>query len=236
MEKQQVIKETIEKINDKQGETSIVKASEIEKQNVKPRTKNKRFGGNKGLCSSSEKILSHTGGGCKVRDLKKDEIECKVSTISKGKGLTLLLYKTARTDILILDETFGQMNWQCEYREIKGNMYCGISVFDAEKNQWVTKWDCGVESAFGDKQKGEASDAFKRAGFKWGIGIELYTAPFIWIPKELCNITDGAKCYDKFVVEKIATENKIIEGLAIRNITTGKRVFVWQNKKQEEKQ
>lgn len=171
-----------------------------------------------------------------MRNLKEDEIECKIATIKKNKGLTLLLYKTARTDTLILDETFGQMNWQCDYKEIKGNMYCGISVYDKEKCQWVSKWDCGVESAFGDKQKGEASDAFKRAGFKWGIGIELYTAPFIWIPNKLCNITSDGKCYDEFDVEKIVIENKVITGLAIRNITKdNKRVFVWQEKKQEEK-
>lgn len=171
-----------------------------------------------------------------MRNLKEDEIECKIATIKKDKGLTLLLYKTARTDMLILDETFGQMNWQCEYKEIKGNMYCGISVYDKEKCQWVSKWDCGVESAFGDKQKGEASDAFKRAGFKWGIGIELYTAPFIWIPNKLCNITSDGKCYDKFDVERIATVDKVITGLAIRNVTkNNKRVFAWQEKKQEEK-
>ena len=65
----------------------------------------------------------------------------------------------------ILDETVGAFNWKCEYQEIKGNMYCGLSI--KNDNEWVEKWDCGVESAFGDKEKGEASDAFKRAGFKW---------------------------------------------------------------------
>ncbi len=93
-----------------------------------------------------------------IRDLTEKEIECKIATI-KEKGLSLLLYKTARTDMAILDETFGAMNWQCEYKEIKGNMYCGISVFDEIKNQWITKWDCGIESEYGDKEKGEASDA-----------------------------------------------------------------------------
>lgn len=233
MTKQEIINETLEKINDKQGENAVVVASEIiPKKNVKTQTKSRRSGENKSFCSSSKKSISQRKGVCKVRNLKEDEIECKVATIKKDKGITLLLYKTARTDILILDETFGQMNWQCEYKEIKGNMYCGISVYDKEKCQWVSKWDCGVESAFGDKQKGEASDAFKRAGFKWGIGIELYTAPFIWIPKEMCNITSDGKCYDKFDVERIATENKVITGLAIRNVTEyNKRVFVWQDKK-----
>ena len=166
------------------------------------------------------------------RDLVEDEIECKVSTI-KEKGLSLLLYKTARTDMQLLDETVGAYNWQCNYEEVKGNMYCTISIYDKEKQQWVSKQDCGVESAFGDKEKGEASDAFKRAGFKWGIGIELYTSPFIWISSDKCNIksTNGkVSCNDKFIVEKIKTENKQIVGLAIKNETTNTRVFVYNKK------
>ena len=168
------------------------------------------------------------------RDLRSDEIECKIATVN-GKGVSLLLYKTARTDMQILDETVGAFNWQCGYHEVKGNMYCEISIYDKEKNQWITKEDCGVESAFGDKEKGEASDAFKRAGFKWGIGTELYTSPFIWIKEEDCNIkqiNNTFKCYDKFYVEAIQITDKTITGLAIKNATTGKRVFVW---KKEEK-
>lgn len=169
------------------------------------------------------------------RDLRADEIECKIATVN-GKGVSLLLYKTARTDMQILDETVGAFNWQCGYHEVKGNMYCEISIYDKEKNQWITKEDCGVESAFGDKEKGEASDAFKRAGFKWGIGTELYTSPFIWVNNEKCTIVQNGvnsfKCYDKFYVEAIQITDKTITGLAIKNATTGKRVFVW---KKEEK-
>ena len=40
------------------------------------------------------------------------------------------------------------------------------------------------------------------------------------------------KCYDKFYVEAIQIIDKTITGLAIKNATTGKRVFVW---KKEEK-
>ena len=166
------------------------------------------------------------------RDLVEDEIECKISTI-KEKGLSLLLYKTARTDMQLLDETVGAYNWQCNYEEVKGNMYCTISIYDKEKQQWISKQDCGVESAFGDKEKGEASDAFKRAGFKWGIGIELYTSPFIWIGSDKCNIktvNGKVSCNDKFIVEKIKTENKQIVGLAIKNETTNTRVFVYNKK------
>lgn len=114
------------------------------------------------------------------RKLRADEIECKVGSVSP-KGASLLLYKTARTDMDLLDETYGAENWKCEYQEIKGNLYCTIYIWSDSKKEWVAKQDCGVESAFGDKEKGEASDAFKRAGFKVGIGRELYTAPFIWV-------------------------------------------------------
>jgi len=170
----------------------------------------------------------------KFRELKSNEIECKIAQINQ-KGLSLLLYKTARTDMQLLDEIVGAFNWKCEYQEIKGNLYCGISIYDSEKKEWITKWDCGVESAFGDKEKGEASDSFKRAGFKWGIGRELYTSPFIYIGADKCNIQEkNGKyiCYDKFIVEAIQIKNEEITGLAIKNVTTNKRVFLF---KKEEK-
>lgn len=170
------------------------------------------------------------------RDLKADEIECKISTINE-KGVSLLLYKTARTDMQLLNETVGACNWKCDYKEIKGNMYCGISIYDEDKKEWVTKWDCGVESAFGDKEKGEASDAFKRAGFRWSIGITLYTSPFIYIPAEKVSIFDTGRVdknnktvyatYDKFYVEAIEITDKVITGLAIKN-QKGVRVFSWK--------
>lgn len=170
------------------------------------------------------------------RNLEADEIECKISII-KENGLSLLLYKTARTDMQLLDETVGAYNWKDDYKEIKGNMYCCISIYDKDKKEWIDKWDCGVESAFGDKEKGEASDAFKRAGFRWGIGTELYTSPFIWIKAEDCNIKqfkDKLVCSDKFVVEAIHIEDKTITGLAIKNMTTNKRVFLYNNVKKED--
>lgn len=167
------------------------------------------------------------------RDLKSDEIECKVSTINE-KGLSLLLYKTARTDMQLLDETVGAYQWKCDYKEVKGNMYCSISILHPTTKEWITKWDCGVESAFGDKEKGEASDAFKRAGFKWGIGVELYTSPFIWVVADKVNILtqiiNGKQKYittDKFYVEAIEITNKEITGLAIKN-QKGVRVFSWK--------
>jgi hypothetical protein len=177
---------------------------------------------------------------CKFRDLRADEIECRVQSC-KENGLVLLLYKDARVDMNILDETVGSANWQREHYECKGNLFCRVGInipkIDVDKegegkvvDRWVWKSDCGTESNT-EAQKGEASDSFKRACFNWGIGRELYTAPFTWIPADKCNIKDK-KCFDKFIVEKIIIENKQIVALAIYNTSKGCRAFVWQRDKQ----
>lgn len=114
-----------------------------------------------------------------IRLLNENEIDCRVGTCTAS-GFSILLYKNARVDMQILDEVYGNLNWQREHKEIKGNLYCGVSIWDESKQQWITKWDCGVESNT-EKEKGESSDSFKRACFNIGIGRELYTAPFIWI-------------------------------------------------------
>ena len=167
----------------------------------------------------------------KFRDLTADEIECRIAQI-KTNGLTLLLYKDARCDMKILDETVKAENWERDHKELKGNIYCGISIYDENKKVWVTKWDCGAES-YTEKEKGEASDSFKRAGFNWGIGRELYTSPFIWIPSTKCTITDsnGKKvCYDKFEVMHIEIKDKEIVALKIVNKTNGVECFNWSKK------
>ena len=167
----------------------------------------------------------------KFRDLRADEIECRVQSV-KANGLVLLLYKDARCDMNMLDEAVGAMNWQREHTRENAN--CVVSIWDAEKDQWVSKEDTGTESNT-EAQKGLASDSFKRACFNWGIGRELYTAPFTWIPADKCNITKDNKgkdaCYDKFVVEKIKIENKQITALAIWNATKNCRAFLWQKGK-----
>lgn len=111
------------------------------------------------------------------RALTADDIECRVSTVS-DKGCSLLLYKDARCDMKILDETVGPENWKRSHELINGNLFCNVSLWDEGKKEWVTKQDVGTES-YTEKEKGQASDAFKRACFNWGIGRELYTAPFI---------------------------------------------------------
>ena len=169
---------------------------------------------------------------CKFRELRADEIECRVQSV-KENGLVLLLYKDARVDMNILDETVGASNWQNKFYEHKGILFCslGINTNYAKpelSDRWVWKDDAGVESNT-EAEKGNASDARKRAGFAWGIGRELYTAPFIKIAPDslakLKQVNGKWKCYDSFEVEGIKIENKRITGLAIRNTTTGKRCF-----------
>lgn len=166
------------------------------------------------------------------RDLKANEIDCRIATI-KSNGLSLLLYKDARVDQNILDETVGPFAWQRSHEIINGNLYCTVSLHDPDHDVWVSKQDVGTESNT-EKEKGQASDSFKRACFNWGIGRELYTAPFIWISSDKCNITADkgkAKCFDSFYVEDIVIENKTIMALSIKNKNTGKRVFCVDNRK-----
>lgn len=166
------------------------------------------------------------------RDLKNDEIDVRVGSISE-KGASLLLYKDARCDMNILDETVGNMMWQRHHS--RDNANCIVSIYCEKTKQWIEKEDTGVES-YNEKQKGLASDSFKRACFNWGVGRELYTAPFIWIKAEDMSITknksDKHTTYDKFEVEKIKIENKVITCLSIYNKTKKKRVFVYTKNKE----
>ena len=149
-----------------------------------------------------------------VRLLRADEIECRVSIINE-RGLALLLFKDARVEQKILDETFTPFGWRRTHQSIEGNLYCTVEVWDKEKSQWIAKQDVGTTS-YSEKEKGQASDSFKRACFNWGIGRELYTAPFIWITAEAVKIQKKDNKFvtsEKFSVEAISynKQREIIE-------------------------
>ena len=128
-----------------------------------------------------------------IRTLRADEIECRVQQV-KTNGCVLLLYKDARCDMRILDEVFGIDGWEREHQVVNGNLYCTVRVWSEKRNQWISKQDVGTESNT-EKQKGEASDSFKRACFNIGIGRELYSAPFIWISLSKGEISEkNGKC------------------------------------------
>ena len=162
----------------------------------------------------------------RFRLLEANEIECRVSTVSE-KGVTLLLYKTARTDADILDETVGAENWENDFKLVDGVLYGGIGV-NYSGNGLVWKWDAGTESNT-EAEKGRASDAFKRAGFKHGIGRELYSAPFTFIPAAKCNIKEGRNgklaCYDNFTVSDIQYTDERVSYLCVT--LKGVTVFEW---------
>lgn len=180
------------------------------------------------------------------RDLTADEIEVRIQSVKYNKeaskcGVILLLYKNARVDMNILDETVGAENWQNKFYEHKGILFCslGINTNYADHtapDRWIWKDDAGVESNT-EAEKGNASDARKRSGTVWGIGRELYTSPVIWVKAEDCKLVDTKKtdkygqpilaCYDKFVVENIRIENKKITGIHIYNVTQKKRCYTW---------
>lgn len=168
----------------------------------------------------------------KPRLLKAEEIEVRVKQVGETYA-QLLLYKTARADMDILDETYGPENWQNDYKTIKENMYCGVGV--REDKDWVWKWDCGTESNT-EKEKGEASDSFKRACVRWGIGRELYTAPRI---AALTDAMGGVKKdgnfwklnypYKKYSVRKITyNEDRTINKLTI---VDDRGNIIWSNDK-----
>ena len=162
-----------------------------------------------------------------IRLLRADEIECRIGTINE-KGLSLLLYKDARADMKILDETFGVFGWKRTHQSIDGNLYCTVEIWDNEKKSWIAKQDVGTVS-YTEKEKGQASDSFKRACVSVGIGRELYSAPFIWVSAQKCKIqrrNDKLICYDKFSVSEISySKDREITALSIVNSDTGEIVY-----------
>jgi hypothetical protein len=155
------------------------------------------------------------------RPLTAGEVECRVAQAGKsgnGAWASILIYKDARVDQKLLDEVVGPMNWKDSYEFINGSLYCTISIWDREKEDWISKQNVGTESNT-EKEKGQASDAFKRAGFNWGIGRELYTSPKIFITLNQNEFTerDGkVKCLANFYVTELGVNSdRVIDRLVI---------------------
>ena len=162
----------------------------------------------------------------KFRTLRPDEIECRVKQITND-YLVILLYKNSRVDMDLLDETVGPMNWS--RRHCRDNANCVVSIYDADKHEWVSKEDTGTESNT-EAEKGLASDSFKRACVNWGIGRELYSAPRIYVKSTDCNVGQGRNgksvCKDSFSVSRVNyNDARKIDQLELINNRTGKVVF-----------
>ena len=163
----------------------------------------------------------------KFRKLTANEIDCRVASKTESGSLMLLLYKDARVDQKLLDENFGIFGWQRKHEVIGGNLYCTVSVKNPETGEWISKQDVGVESNT-EKEKGQASDSFKRACFNLGIGRELYTAPTIWVNKGDYTPNEKGSTYDRFSVCEIRyDEEGNIDKLAIKNTKSNKVVFTY---------
>ena len=166
----------------------------------------------------------------KFRSLRADEIEVRAANC-KENGTQWLLYKNARTDMDILDETLGCDKWQRDHKEIKGNVYSGVGIWT--ENGWVWKWDAGSESSY-DKEKGEASDSFKRACVNLGIGRELYTAPsLIWTDSKDVPVKDTGR---KDKNNKSIFESKTYKGdITVKEIAYGNGRIIKLKLEYEEK-
>lgn len=176
------------------------------------------------------------------RKLTANDVEVRVKSCDEN-GFLLLLYKNARVDQNILDETLTPFRWQNKYEELKGNIYCSIGIQDDVTGEWIWKSNCGTESNT-EKEKGEASDSFKRAGFNWGIGRELYTAPKIKIKGHTKKVNRGGKdtwvpeYYEFDVVEMVVSDElprRITEltivGLSMEGGFHEDEIFKWTDKK-----
>lgn len=156
------------------------------------------------------------------RTLKANEIDCRIQSLNEKNGnvgAVVLLYKDARVDMRLLDEVVGALNWKREHTIIGDRLYCTVSIFNEQTGEWVGKSDVGTESNT-EKEKGQASDSFKRACFNWGIGRELYSAPFTYINLQKGEWYPGKdgkpKSYAKFTVKEIDyDENRNISKLII---------------------
>ena len=170
------------------------------------------------------------------RKLKANEIEARVATVNAS-GCSLLLYKDARVDQKLLDETLGVFGWKRSHQLIGDRLYCTVEVWDATKEQWISKQDVGTES-YTEKEKGQASDSFKRACFNLGIGRELYSAPFIWVSSGICDIRNDNGRYttkDRFEVQDIGyDEEGDINKLTIINAKSKNVVYTFGEATTEE--
>lgn len=161
-------------------------------------------------------------------ELKKEiPFKWRIQSISKnGESASCVAYIDARDVMSILDEVIGAENWQSDYKEIKGNLYAGIGL--KINDEWIWKWDCGIESKT-EAEKGESSDAFKRAGVKWGIGRFLYDKEIQWVKvKDKKPINDkGQVIYN--LTEYLNNKNKLVAPEKVTDISS--KLPSWVNDK-----
>ena len=153
----------------------------------------------------------------KIRTLKADEIECRPQSVKNNKA-TLLLYIDSRAATNLLDETYGMENWTIEYKDVAGQIYGRLSIYDTETNRWIYREDTGSPANI-EKEKSLASDVLKRTIVRFGV-TELYTTPRI----EIADDGYGNSGYKVSEIEY--NENREIIHLVITN-RFGKEMYRW---------
>lgn len=151
--------------------------------------------------------------------MRPQDIEIRPAMVKDGKA-TLLLYQNSRNTMDALDRNFGEFGWQITYKDVGGQIYGCLSIYDLERGVWISKEDTGEESNI-SAQKGQSSDILKRCAVRFGYGRELYTAPRILVEDDKYGNT-GYK-----VTDIQYNENREIISLSIAN-RFGKNVFNWK--------
>lgn len=152
--------------------------------------------------------------------LQPQDIEVRVGNkIKDTNNVALLLYQDSRCTARNLDKQFGQFGWQIDYKVVGEQIYGTLSIWDEDKQQWVSKSDTGDKSNISE-DKGQSSDILKRCAVRWGFGTELYTAPKIVLPN------DGYGNTGYKVTDIKYNDNREITYLSIAN-RFGDNVFEW---------
>jgi hypothetical protein len=168
--------------------------------------------------------------------LQAHEIDFRVQSVTAGGGAIILAYKDARVDMNRLNKAFGIGGWQRKHELINGNLFCSVGIWNDVIQQWCWVQDVGTESNT-EKEKGQASDSFKRACFNLGIGIELYDYPFIFINLRENEVDlKTKKVTNKFKLKQwrwvVQHEGGQLSFIGAKD-ETGKQRFAWGNFKQE---
>jgi hypothetical protein len=164
-------------------------------------------------------------------ELLKEKIPCKWRVQSAKNGTAICVaYIDARQVMDLLDSVVGPGGWQSKFEKTENSLFAGIGI--KIENEWVWKFDTGSESNI-EPEKGEASDALKRAAVQWGIGRFLYSLPAMKLKavakngKEYPSDTagniiwggDALSDYCNGIVETKKVPNEKLQNIARKNST-----------------
>lgn len=107
-----------------------------------------------------------------------DVVSWRIGASNKEKTSGIALaYIDARDVMQRLDKVMG-LEWQCRY-PFEGCCEIGLKI----NGEWMWRSN-GAGQTDIEGEKGQYSDAFKRAAVMWGIGQYLYYLANVWVPLE----------------------------------------------------